>query len=319
MKPRETAPAARLPRAPLLAALALALAFAGAEFHGPFALLDNLSNFPAHFAAAFLACALLLARQRRALPALACLALAALALGRVLPWYFGGQAAAAEAPRAWTRVLLANVNYANRDHGRLLALVEREDPDVVALVEVTGRWLRQLEPLRRAYPHHHEAPGEHAVGLALYSRRPIDRARTLALPGEAISPAIAATLATAAGPVEFVLVHTTAPLGADYIRRRNAQVAALARHARDAPAPVVLAGDLNLTMWNAAYRPLAEVGGLHNARAGHGVGPTWPALGPLGVPIDHVLASPGVRLRNFRVLERIGSDHLPVSAEFGAR
>jgi endonuclease/exonuclease/phosphatase (EEP) superfamily protein YafD len=78
----------------------------------------------------------------------------------------------------------------------------------------------------------------------------------------------------------------------------------------------VLAGDLNLTMWNRGYRPLVDVAGLHNARKGHGIGPTWPALWPVGVPIDHVLASPDVGFRTFRVLPSIGSDHLPVAAEF---
>ena len=81
----------------------------------------------------------------------------------------------------------------------------------------------------------------------------------------------------------------------------------------------LLAGDLNLTMWNDAYRPLVEVGGLHNARKGHGISPSWPALGPIGVPIDHILATRDVGLRNFRVMPGIGSDHYPVTAEFRTR
>jgi hypothetical protein len=62
----------RLTRLVEAAAVLLGLAFLGAQFPGPFALLDNLSNFPAHFGAAFLACAALLAwrgrrgRRRRA-------------------------------------------------------------------------------------------------------------------------------------------------------------------------------------------------------------------------------------------------------------
>lgn len=294
----------------------LALAFAGAEFHGPVAFLDNLSNFPAHFAAAFLACAALFAARRYALPALACLALASHALARVLPWYFDGEPVPADPARAWVKLLVSNVYFANRDHERLLALVAREDPDVVGLVEVSAQWLRRLEPLRARYPYHYEVPGEHYVGLALYSRLPVADARRLELPGEPYSPAIAATLRTPGGDVEFVLAHPMSPIGAPYIERRNAQIAALARHARDAGGPLVLAGDLNTTMWNDAYRPLAEVAGLRNARQGHGVGPTWPALGPVGVPIDHILASPEVGFRAFRVLPGIGSDHLPIAAEF---
>ena len=301
---------------PEFIAILLALAFAGAQFPGPFAVLDNLSNFPAHFAAAFLAVAALLAWQRRLVAAVACVALAALAIAPVVPWYFGANSAAHDPALPWVRLLVSNVHHSNRDHARLLDLVERENPDVVGLLEVNARWLRELEPLRARYPHRYELPGELYVGLALYSRFPLENAREFRLPGNGSTPAIVATLAAPGGDVEIVLAHPMSPVGAQFIRQRNIQIAALAKHAAAAQAPLVLAGDLNLTMWNAAYRPLVEVGGLHNARTGHGIGPTWPALGPIGVPIDHVLATRDVRLRNFRVLPAIGSDHYPLTTEF---
>jgi endonuclease/exonuclease/phosphatase (EEP) superfamily protein YafD len=254
--------------------------------------------------------------RRRPAPALACLALTTLALWRVVPWYFDATPASTDPERPYVRLLVSNVHYANRDKESLLALVAQEDPDVVGLIEVNTRWLRRLKRLRARYPHHFEVPDEHFVGLALYSRFPLADARIVPLPGEPSSPAILATLKAPGGDVELVLVHPISPVGSENMRRRNAQIAALARHAAAARAPLVLAGDLNLTMWNDAYRPLVDVAGLHNARAGHGIGATWPAIGPFGVPIDHILASPGVRLRNFRVLPGIGSDHLPVTAEF---
>ena len=300
------------------AAAALALAFAGAQFPGPFAVLDNLSNFPAHFAAAFLAVAALLAWHRRRVAAVACVALAALAIAPVVPWYVGADTAADDPTRPWVRLLVSNVHHSNRDHAQLLDLVERQNPDVVGLLEVNARWLRELAPLRARYPHHYEVPGELYVGLALYSRLPLENARGLRLPGDGSAPAIAATLEAPGGDVEIVIAHPMAPVGPQYIRQRNSQIAALAEHAATARAPLVLAGDLNLAMWNDAYRPLVEVAGLRNARKGHGIGPTWPALGPIGVPIDHILATRDVRLRNFRVLPGIGSDHYPVTAEFSA-
>src|SRR5688572_1549337 len=304
---------------PEFIAILLALAFAGAEFPGPFAVLDNLSNFPAHFAAAFLAVATLLAWQRRRVPAVACVALAALALAPVVPWYFGAESAAGDPARPWVRLLVSNVYHSNRSHEQLLDLVEREKPDVVGLLEANAQWLHALKPLRARYPHHYEVPGELHVGLALYSRFPLEDARELRLPGDGSTPAIAATLAAPGSDVEIVLAHPMAPVGAQYVRQRNLQIAALAKHAAAAQVPLVLAGDLNLTMWNDAYRPLVEVGGLHNARKGHGISPSWPALGPIGVPIDHILATRDVGLRNFRVMPGIGSDHYPVTAEFRTR
>jgi endonuclease/exonuclease/phosphatase (EEP) superfamily protein YafD len=297
-------------------ALLLAAAYAASQVPGTLWMFDNLSNFQPHFAAAFLACAVVLALRRKVLPALACVGLAALVLARVLPWYFEEAPAPGGPQHTPVRLLVANVYYANRDSRRLLALVERENPDVIGLVEVSARWLRRLRPLHAAYPYYYEIPGERHVGLALYSRLPMSNARTLARADEQDSPVIAATLAAPGGAVEILLAHPASPVGAAYIARRNAQVAALAQVARDVDGPLVLAGDLNLTMWNRGYRPLVDVAGLHNARKGHGIGPTWPALGPVGVPIDHVLASPGVSFQSFRVLPRIGSDHLPVAADF---
>src|SRR5262245_40869559 len=112
-------------------ALLLGLAYAGARFPGPIAFLDNLSNFPAHFAAAFLACAVVFACLGRVAWTLAALAGLALALAQVLPLYRAAPYSTPPAAQAPVRVLAANVLLHNREHERLVALVEREDPDVV--------------------------------------------------------------------------------------------------------------------------------------------------------------------------------------------
>jgi len=277
--------------------------------------LDNLSNFPVHFGFAFIACAFLLAAQRQFAWATGAVAAAALALAPVVPWYFGAEAAPADPARPWVKLLVSNVYIANPRRQLIQDLVAEVSPDVVGLVEVNSLWLRRLKPLRERYPYHFEVPDENYIGVALYSRLPLDNARVLQLPGEPSTPAVAATLKAPGGDVEIVLVHPNSPLTAQLIRRRNEQILALAEYVRAAGRPLVIAGDFNLSMWNAGYRPLADVAELHNARDGHGVGPTWPSLWRLGVPIDHILATPDVALRDFRVLRGVGSDHFPISAE----
>ena len=143
-----------------------------------------------------------------------------------------------------------------------------------------------------------KCPTSAIVGLALYSRLPLADARVLDL-GLPSTPAIAATVKTQTGEIEIILVHPMPPLNAEFIQRRNEQILALAQYVGASGKPVVVAGDLNLTMWNDGYRPLAETGGLQNARDGHGVGPTWPSIWPIGVPIDHILATRDVALREF--------------------
>ena len=289
------------------------LAYVGARWPGSIVLFDNLSNFPAHFAATFLACATLLAFLRRLPWAIAAALGCALSLAQVLPWYSGQDPSGS--PEPGVKLLVSNVNQGNRRYELLERLIAGEKPDVVGLVEVNQRWQRELGYLRARYPHHFEMPDERFVGLGLYSRLPLENARTLRVPGGS-TPAIAATLKAPGGDVEILIVHPVPPMDASLIRRRNEQIRGLAQHAQSAQGPLVMAGDFNITMWNAGYRPLVEAGGLRNAREGRGIRPTWPALGPLGVPIDHILASPEINLRNFRVLGRVGSDHLPIAAEF---
>ncbi len=315
MSPGSSRGLSRLARA---LAVLLGLAYAGAHFAGAIAFFDNLSNFPVHFAAAFLTGAALFAALKNRPWAIACAAAAALAFAPVVPWYFGPEETPYDATQPFVKFLVSNVDFANDEHETLRQRIADENPDVIGLVEVTSAWVANLQALRAAYPHHLEIPDEHYVGLALYSRLPLADARVLDL-GLASTPAIAATLMTEAGEIEIVLAHPMSPVSAEFIDRRNEQLLALAQYIAASGKPVILAGDLNLTMWNDNYSPLAETGGLRNARDGHGVAPTWPAIGLIGVPIDHILATPDIVLRNFRVLGSVGSDHLPISTEFSLR
>jgi len=237
----------------------------------------------------------------------------AFSLAQVLPWYAGEQTPDLQPPAV--KLLISNVNQGNHRHQLLERLVTIEDPDVVGLVEVNQRWQRALGFLRERYPYHFEMPDERFVGLGLYSRLPLEDARTVRLPGGS-TPAIAATLKAPGGNIEILIVHPVPPMSARLIRRRNEQILGLAQYARSVAGPLVMAGDFNITMWNRGYQPLKEVAGLQNAREGRGIEPTWPAIPALGVPIDHILASPEVQLRDFGALPAVGSDHLPVSAVF---
>lgn len=296
----------------------LGAAFALAQFGELHFMLDNLSNFPVHFAGAFLFCTAVLAVFHDLRFALVAAAGIAISLAPVAPWYFADQSELPPSGSEVVKLLVSNVHVHNRKHARLLQLIDAEQPDVVGLVEVNARWLRKVAPLRAGYPWYFEVPDEAFIGLALYSKLPLTHARVLRI-GAAGTPAIAATMKTADGEIEFILTHPASPLDTEHVQRRNAQLHELGDYVGNLARPVVVAGDLNATMWNRSYRDFAVNSGLHNARDGRGVGPTWPSVWPLGVPIDHVLATEPVRFRDFRVLESVGSDHLPVSAEFSLR
>ena len=64
-------------------------------------------------------------------------------------------------------------------------------------------------------------------------------------------------------------------------------------------------------MWSIDYEKFINITKLKNSRMGVGILPTWPAPVPL-IPIDHVLVSSDIKVRNISVGRDIGSDHLPL-------
>ena len=107
------------------------------------------------------------------------------------------------------------------------------------------------------------------------------------------------------------------PLGGSNYGSRNLQLDSVADLAARSPRPLIVVGDLNITMWAHHYQRLEEVSRLSNARRGFGIAPTWPAwLYPGRIPIDHVLVSEDIAVTDFAAGPNIGSDHLPIVVKF---
>lgn len=76
---------------------------------------------------------------------------------------------------------------------------------------------------------------------------------------------------------------------------------------------MIVMGDLNATPWSRPFAWLRERTGLCDSRAGFGIQASFPAASALlRIPIDHLLASCPIGVRERRIGRDVGSDHLPV-------
>ncbi len=227
----------------------------------------------------------------------------------VLPWYLGEPEAGG---RETLTLLLANVYIGNDDAKPLIEVVERENPDLVFVLELTPGFREQLAALDADYPHSVADVRHDPYGIGLWSRRPISSSAVLATPPRDL-PSLSATVDFAGSAVTFVGTHPSQPLGDANYRARNLQLAAIGELVAETPGSVVLAGDLNISMWAANYEALETRTGLLNARHGFGVLPTWPTYLPFAsIPIDHVLMSRDLAAIDTRIPGDVGSDHLPL-------
>jgi endonuclease/exonuclease/phosphatase (EEP) superfamily protein YafD len=73
-------------------------------------------------------------------------------------------------------------------------------------------------------------------------------------------------------------------------------------------------GDFNAAPWGYVVRTIERRGSV---RAATGAAGTWPSVlpGQLRIPIDHIMAGPGLSFVSREVLPSAGSDHRPVAAE----
>ena len=204
------------------------------------------------------------------------------------------------------RLVVSNLNSANLDLSRLAAWVQQENPDVVALIEVSEGQRAQLESLPFEYKAIH--PRGSNFGLALLSKTaPI---ALQVLDEDSPFPSLLATWPE----YRLLVTHPMPPVSRAARDAGDEQMTHLLSM-DDHSLPLVIAGDLNATGWDLRLQPMKDAG-LEEARIGHGFVATWPANNPMpGIPIDHVFMPATWDSLAFYRGPDIGSDHFPLFCE----
>ena len=232
----------------------------------------------------------------------------------VVPWYLPPDrvdtvASGDEAP---IKLMLANVLASNRDATRFVGLVDVEQPDVIVMQEATPHWLGMLGPIKASYPYTLAEPRDDPFGIALYSKFPLESTAIIESVPRGF-PSLITEARIGSTRLNIISTHPMPPVGSADSAARNLQLDAVAQLASRTPEPLVVIGDLNITMWSHQYARFEERSMLENARRGFGVEPTWPLfLLPAMIPIDHCLVSDDIVVRDFRAGPAIGSDHRPI-------
>lgn len=237
-----------------------------------------------------------------------CLALA------VLPRAVGGEAASA-AGRETLTVLSANVERGGADPSALVALVDRYDPDLLSVQELTPSFAAKLrkEGLGGRLPHAVLMARPKGHGGGLYSRF---RLAPLSRQTHFLFRMPRAALALPGGErLRVVAVHPQPPsMSVDRWEEALESLPAAGRGA-----PWVLAGDFNATFDQAEFRDLVDRGYRDAGEAtGRGLEPTWPSrqVLPWGLmTIDHVLTDRRLGVADYGVDGLPGSDHRAIYAE----
>ncbi len=218
------------------------------------------------------------------------------------------------------RLVTANLRYDNASPDAILTFVDAARPDFLVLQEAVSGLHPVIEALMRRYPHV-SPPDWRESGTLMLSRLPLAEAKRIGPADKRGRQSIVyARVPLGNRHLDLYALHAPVPLRPNGYHRQNELLATLAEAARTGRRGMIVAGDFNLTPWSPRFRALQRGSGLRLASL-DGVWPhTWPsATGPWyghlllrGLPIDHVLAGPGLHLSAVTRGPDIGSDHYPV-------
>ena len=252
---------------------------------------------------------------RRKLGIILCWFCIAINLAEIIPWYMN-RPSIPVAEYQSIKAFSYNVLWSNKDYDRALSLIAKEQPDIAIFQEVIFGWSPALTALESDFPYHIRSEEQE---MEVYSKFPLHEPETI-LYGT-YRGSIAVNLQVGDRSVRFVATHAYPQLywGQGGWEIRNEQLHDLKEYAQKIQQPIVIMGDLNISMWSPYYRWAIEGSGLRNARQGLGILPTHSVIAPqfaaLSAPLDHCLVSSDIQVKDFRLGAAIGSDHLPIIAE----
>jgi endonuclease/exonuclease/phosphatase (EEP) superfamily protein YafD len=215
----------------------------------------------------------------------------------------------------------ANIQKRNKDFSRLKKELNKIDPDIILLIEVTPDHFDKLRFLTEKYPHYvrFSPVGTCEIGVMLFSKFPVlsFEKQQLSKYGNVLLKTV---LKVNNKKILFYGIHARNPGFIKDFQIRKEQFLMLARDIREKSLPAIVAGDFNATPYSPIFRKLLEEAKLKDTRDGFGWLPSWPSrFPPLWIPIDHILVSHEFDVLNRKIGSFIGSDHYPVYAELSFR
>ena len=235
------------------------------------------------------------------------------------------------------KVVSFNVQGSNAELKRATDWLLEAAPDVIVLQETAEGYDERLAPLYEVYAHEDHIEGS----VRVFTRFPILAREVLVIEDSPGRAALRLLLNAGGRQLAVYAVHLSLPLRkrgdanrlADFglgdllrydERRRNAQIHTLLELLEGESAPYIVAGDFNMSDASLIYDKVDRRMQDAWRMAGKGAGRTWPVAEAIGLPrvilpflrIDYLWHSPDLRATAATVGEAIGSDHLPLSAEF---
>jgi len=225
---------------------------------------------------------------------------------------------APEDPRCFS-AMAVNVQVENEQYAKLIAQLDRHDPDLLLLMETDQPWIDALEPFLSRYGHVDRHPHSDAFGLVFATRLPVRRSAIVENTYRDTPTLYATVQPEGALAIEFIGLHPKPPLPDWNTEMRDRNIIRAGTRTPDRLPDALAMGDFNDVPWSSTVTKFRDEGDWRDPRVGRGTYATFPAgMGPLGWPLDQLMVKGRLKLISFDILPDNGSDHRAVLANLCA-
>ena len=216
-------------------------------------------------------------------------------------------------------ILSVNVYQENTNYKALINLIDERQPDIILVIEVDEKWSQGLSEIESVYKNFKKIPLDNTYGMSFYTRLETTKIKVHYLLCDDRPTIEAHVKDTNNENFIFFGIHPPPPSPTEEPNsaKKDSELMMIAKKVRTFEIPVIVAGDFNNVCWSRISQFFAKVSGLLDARKKRGFYSTFPAhLFLLRFPIDLLYHSKDITVHHIEVLNSIGSDHLPLYAQF---
>ena len=276
--------------------------------------LDVLANFRMQYLVALLVLGLVLMMSKWKRVGFGVLVVASINLVLVLPLYVGSPGEPDPAAPS-VRVMSFNLLSTNESYGEVIEYIETVDPDLVFLHEASRPWEVAVESTDTGYEVIRPRSDSLIFGTLVLVRG--TETKGVSFGFAAAQPrAVEVTFRPDDWPQSLSVLssHPLAPTEQERARLRDAQLGFATEWAVGQEGPFIVVGDLNATPWSWPFRKMVGEAPLRNSQIGFGLQPSFSSTSSVlfRVPIDPLLHSEALVVRDRRLGPSMGSDHFPL-------
>ncbi len=286
-------------------------------------LMDLFSHFVIQYFVFGLILAIIFAIFQSWTLALMCLIVASISVYNLEP-RFKQQASSQNAHT----ITIAQYNqfHATKNHDAMIEWLKNNAAnfDIVTIQEITPEVVKSLQSLNDIYPYQFpESPTKHA-DVYIISKHKIIAGEIIdtSSPGLPSKTGFHARIEIAGltDPLSFYTIHTKSPMSKKRFKQRNQELSHMANLIEsDSSKAIIFTGDWNISPYSPHFKSMLIKSKLSHRYNGLWPPTTWPSIFLahfLKIPIDHILASDKLHLKNYSTIGAMRSDHHPIIAEF---